>query len=423
MNFAHRMTRRSMLKAAGVAMGLPWLDAMASAQQTRAPRPRRMVAVCHDMGLLPQYFFPEAAGRDYQLTPYLEILREFRNDFTVFSGVSHPHVDGGHAADICFLTGAAHPGRGGFRNTISLDQYAAQRMGSLTRFPHLNVIIGHEVQQNLSWTASGVRIPPEQRPSNVYRRLFVQGTASEVETRLRQLREGRSILDAVAESARGLERQVGPSDRHRLDQYFTSVRELEQQMVRAEEWENRPRPQVNEACPVDVADHNDTIAKSRLMYNVVKLALQTDSTRLITIMAQDQHSTHKIPGIDSHHALTHHGNRDETLSNLRRLEENQLTAFRDFLRALRGINEDGETLLDRTMVLQGAGMGNANAHTNNNLPVLIAGGGFRHGQHLVFDRQRNYPLANLFVSMLQRLGLETDRFATSTGTMRGLEMA
>lgn len=414
-----------MLKAAGVAMGLPWLDAMlpiARAQRNQ-PRPRRMVAVCHDMGLLPQYFFPEAAGRDYQLTPYLEILREFRNDFTVFSSVSHPHVDGGHAADICFLTGAAHPGRGGFRNTISLDQYAAQRMGSLTRFPHLNVIIGHETAQNLSWTASGVRIPPEQRPSLVYRRLFVQGTASEVETRLRQLREGRSILDAVADSARGLERQVGPSDQHRLDQYFSAVRELEQQMVQAEEWEHRPRPQVSEACPIDVPDFNDTIAKSRLMYNVVKLAIQTDSTRLITIMAQDQHSTHKIAGIDSHHALTHHGNRDETLANLRRLEENQLTAFRDFLRALRGINEDGETLLQRTMVLQGAGMGNANAHTNNNLPVLIAGGGFRHGQHLVFDRQRNYPLANLFVSMLQRLGLETDRFATSTGTMRGLEMA
>ena len=424
LNSAHRINRRTFLRGAGVAMALPWLDAMAPRLRATpaAAKPRRMVAVCHDMGLMPQFFFPTAAGRDYELTPYLQILRDFKNDMTVFSGVSHPHVDGGHAADICFLTAAAHPGIGGFRNTISLDQYIAQRIGSETRFPSLSVLIGHETNQCLSWTASGVRIMPEHRPSLAYRRLFLQGNPNEVAARVRQLREGRSILDAVADSAHRLERQVGPNDRQRLDQYFGSVRELEQQMVRAEEWEHRPRPQVSVPCPTDIADLNDTPGKSRLMYDVIRLALQTDSTRTVTVMAQDQHATHKIEGADSHHALTHHGNRPEVITTLRRMEENQLTALRDFLASLRSITEEGETLLDRTIVFQGASMGNANAHSNTNLPVFVVGGGFRHGQHLAFDRQRNYPLPNLFVSMLQRLGIESDRFATSTGTMRGLEM-
>ncbi len=418
-----RLTRRSLLRGAGVAMALPWLDAMSALGSPAPARPRRMVAVCHDMGLLPQFFFPTEAGRDYALTPYLEIFRDFKSDFTVFSGVSHPQVDGGHAADICFLTGAPHPGRGGFRNTISLDQFIAQRVGSQTRFPFLNLLIGHETFQSLSWTASGVRIPPEQRPSAAFRQLFLQGNPAEIALRLRQLREGQSIMDAVADSARGLERQVGPQDRARLDQYYTSVRELEQELVRAQEWENRPKPTVTATLPVDITDNNDTPGKSRLMYDVARLALETDSTRVVAIMAQDQHSTHLITGADSHHALTHHGNRPEVLSTLRRMEENQLTAFRTFLTGLKNVTENGETLLDRTMVLQGAAMGNANSHSNNNLPVTLFGGGFRHGQHLVYDRQRNLPLANLYVSMLQRLGLDVERFASSTGTMRGLEMA
>lgn len=422
----HRISRRSFLRGTGVAMALPWLSAMTPRGRSAAAaetKPRRMVAVCHDMGLLPQFFFPTEAGRKYALSHYLEILKDFREAFTVFTGVSHPQVDGGHAADICFLTGAPHPGRGGFRNTISLDQFIAQRRGTLTRFSNLNVIIGHETNQSLSWTASGVRIPPEQRPSVVYKQLFLQGTAQEIAQRLKTLKEGQSIMDAVADGAKRLEKQVGPEDRQRLDQYYTSVRELEQQLVRAQEWEKKPKPKVSEPQPKDVADFNDTPEKSQLMYQVVRLALQTDSTRVVTIMAQDQHSTHKIVGSDSHHSLTHHGNRPEVVANLRRMEENQLKAFRDFLVQLRDTKEDGESLLDRTMVLQGAGMGNANAHTNLNLPVMLIGGGFRHGQHLVFDKDKNYPLPNLFVSMLQRMGLEVDRFASSTGTMRGLEMA
>lgn len=406
-------------------MALPWLNAMARPGMAAAgaARPRRMVAICTDMGLMPDLFFPKTAGTDYELSPYLEIVKDFRSKFTVFSGLSHPQVDGGHAADVCFLTGAPHPGVGGFRNTISLDQFAADHIGVETRFAHLNLIIGHETFQNLSWTANGAAIPPEQWPSKVFARMFLQGNADELRLRLRELKEGRSILDAVTESAKGLNRDVGQDDRHRLDQYFTAVRELEVQLLRAEEWEKKPKPITDYPPPADITDNNDTLAKSKLMYDMTRLALQTDSTRIVTIMAQDQHSTHHIAGADSHHALTHHGNRPEIVQTLRKMEENQFTAFRNFLADLDSVKEDGETLLDRTMVLHGAGMGNANAHSNDNLPVMLAGGGFRHGQHLVFDKQRNHPLATLFVSMLQRIGIEADKFASGSSTIRGLEMA
>lgn len=419
-----RVTRRTFLRGAGVAMGLPWLDAMAPRLFARdaVPAPRRMVVVYNDMGFMPQFFFPEQPGRDYALTPYLEMLKDHRSDFTVFSGVSHPGVDGGHAADICFLTGAPHPGGGGFRNSISLDQYAAERIGVHTRFPHLNLIVGHELVQSLSWTSNGVRLPPEQRPSALFQRLFLQGDAKQVEAQVRQLREGRSILDVVADRARGLEKQVNADDRNRLDQYFTAVRELEGRMVKAEEWEQRPKPVVNSAAPRDIDDRNDTLGRSRLMFDMVRLALATDSTRLITVMVQDGGSTHNVPNGEQHHNLTHHGSRPEVIDKLRRMEEGQLKCLNELLTGLRNTSEGSETLLDRTMVLSGAGMGNANAHSNTNLPVLLAGGGFKHRGHLVFDKHRNYPLANLYVSMLQRLGIEADRFASSTGTMRDFDM-
>ncbi len=419
------VSRRALLRGAGVAMALPLLEAMAPrvSRAADAASPRRMVVVYTDMGIMPQFFFPEQPGRDYELSPYLELLKEFRNDFSVFSGVSHPQVDGGHAADICFLTGAPHPGRGGFRNSISLDQFAAERIGPQTRFGHLNLIVGNELAQSLSWTASGVRIPPEQKPSVVFKRLFLQGNPAEMATHMRQLTEGRSILDTVADSAKSLQRRLGAGDRGRVDQYFTAVRELEQQMLKAEEWETRPKPEVTVPSPQDNEDRNDTIGRTRLMLDTMRLALQTDSTRLITLMIQDAGSTHKVPNGADHHNLTHHGSRPEVIANLRRMEENQLKAFGDFLGALKGVPEGGGSLLDHTMVLHGSGMGNANAHSNVNLPILLAGGGFKHGQHLVFDKQRNYPLANLYVSMLQRMGIETDRFASGTGTLRGLEVA
>jgi hypothetical protein len=421
------LSRRTFLRGAGVAMAIPLLDAMtpavAAAGATAVELPRRMLAIQTNLGILPQYFFPKTAGRDYESTPYLEKLRDFRDQMTVFSGVSHPDVDGGHAGDKVFLTAAPHPSAGGFKNSVSLDQLAAEQIGPSTRFPTLSLQIGRGAR-GLSYTRSGVMLPTEKSPANLYRRMFVQGSASEVKSRVDDLRRGRSMLDFVQDSARRLNRQLAASDRDKMEHYFTSVRELETRLLQGEAWEHRPKPKVAAAQPQDVADHNEFIAISRLMYDAIRLALETDSTRLITVFVIPTDCVPNLPGVSHEtHSLTHHGNRPEVLNELRTIEEAQFDVLAELLAALHDSKEQGQSLLDRTMVLYGTCMGSANAHSNVNLPTLLAGGGFKHGQHLAFDAKNNYPLPNLFVSMLQRLGVEADRFASSTGTMRGLEMA
>ena len=428
------LSRRQFLRGAGIVLSLPLLDSMlptfarAQAVKEAAAKPRRMLAICNNLGLVPDQFFPTTTGRDYTLSPYLELLKEHRDDFTVFSGVSHPDVDGGHPADICFLTAAPHPGSGGFRNTISLDQYIAERIGYQTRFPSLT--LGVNVAQgsrSLSWTGSGVLIPCEEKASDVFRRLFIQGTPAEVNAQMRKLDLGRSILDAVAGQAKDLQRGVTARDRDRLDQYFTSVRDLEQRMQMSKEWERKPKPQIDAPVPLDPASPREYMDKVKLMYDMARLAFETDSTRSISLMLDSVNSPaiefgdHK--STDAYHNLSHHGKSTEKLAQLKAIDEWHMKLLNQLFTDLKNVREDGETLLDRSMILYGSNLGNANTHVTTNLPTLFAGGGFRHGQHLAFDQNRNYPLPNLFVSMLQRMGLESDKFATSTGPMRGLDFA
>jgi hypothetical protein len=427
------LNRRRFLRGAGVALALPFLDAMspvfAGEKEKKDPQtPRRMIAICNNLGLLPEKFFPEKGGRDYVLSPYLEHMKDHRKDFTVFSGVSHPDVDGGHPADNCFLTAAPHPGNGGFRNTISIDQYAAQQIGHLTRVPSLtlgvNILSG---QRSLSWTGSGALIPCEEKVSVVFKRLFLRGTQEEVNQQMRKLELGKSIMDAVADQASSLQRDVGARDRERLDQYFTGVRELEQRLGKAREWEEKPKPVVKVPQPKDPATPKEYMEKVRMMYDMARLALETDSTRLITLMLDSVNSpTIEVKGAevtDGYHSLSHHGKSAAKLKQLEAIDSEHMKLLSGLLSGLKSTKESGDNLLNRTMVLYGSNMGNANTHVTTNLPVVFAGGGFKHGQHLMFDKERNYPLPNLFVSMLQRMGLETDKFATSTGTMKGLEFA
>jgi hypothetical protein len=422
------MNRRQFLRGSGVALALPLLGRLSFAAGGAGAPPRRILAVCNNLGLLPDKFFPAKGGRDYELSPTLAVLKEYREHFTVFGGVMHPDVDGGHPADNCFLTCAPHPSNGGFRNTISLDQYAAQYIGHLTRFPSLT--LGVNIQaglRSLSWTAAGVLIPCEEKPSAVFARLFLRGTPEEVAAQIRRLELGRSIMDAVADQAKTLSAEAGARDRERLDQYFTGVRDLEKRLEKAREWENVPKPAAPGKMPADPATPKDYMLKTRLMYELSTMAFQTDSTRLVTVMLDSVNSPAiEVPGTeikDGYHNLSHHGKSPAKLAQLEAIDKEHMTLLAGLFGGLRGVSEEGGTLLDRTMVLYGSNLGNANTHVTTNLPVLLAGGGFKHGQHLLFDRERNYPLPNLFVSMLQRLGLEADRFATSTGTMRGMEFA
>src|SRR5947209_12843294 len=220
------LSRRKFLHGAGILLTLPLLEAMTPAFAAAARRiaagatpggkPRRFLGICNNLGLLPEHFFPKESGRDYRLSPYLEVLKEHRNDFTVFSGVMHPDVDGGHPADNCFLTAAPHPGSGGFRNTISLDQYAAARIGNQTRFGSLTLGVNvSRGQRSLSWTGTGARIPCEEKASEVFRRLFLQGSPAEVRAQIRRLDRGRSVMDAVAGQLGDLRRGLGATDRDR----------------------------------------------------------------------------------------------------------------------------------------------------------------------------------------------------------------
>lgn len=408
------LNRRTFLRASGFTLALPMLEAMElrGVEAKLKTPPRRMVAIETNMGILPQYFFPEKAGKDYEGTPYLDRLKAHRQQLTVFSGVSLPGVTGAHAAEKCFLTGTPHPERGGFRNGVSLDQYAAELIGNQTRYPSLVLAMSNE-GQTLSYTRSGAPISAEKSPKKLFHTLFMQGKKEEVAANVAALQQGRSMLDFVGDQSKRLNRTLSKADQAKLDQYLSSVRELEQRLHSAEEWEYKPKPVVSAKAPEDIDDAREFVRKTRLMFDVMKLALETDSTRIISLFID----TVVI------HNLTHHGNRPEALTELRGHEEKQFDALNDFLTGLSSTKEEGQSLLDRTMVLYGTPMGSANSHSNVNLPVLFAGGGFKHGQHLAFDKQNNYPLSNLYLSMLHRLGIDAKSFASSKGTMTGLEMA
>jgi hypothetical protein len=388
--------------------------------------PRRMLGICNNLGLLPDQFFPTGTGRDYKPSPYLELLQAHRSDFTVFSGVSHPNVDGGHPADVCFLTAAPHPGSSSFRNTISLDQQIAEQIGIRTRFPSLTLSVNTR-SRSLSWTGTGVAIPPEDKAAEVFRQLFLQGTPEQIEAQIRRLDTGRSILDTIAGQAKDLERNVGRRDRDRLDQYFTSVRELEHRLKTSSGWERKPRPVVQAPLPVDPPSPAAYMDKIKVMYDLARLAFETDSTRSITLMLEGVSTpVMEIKGAnitDGYHNLSHHGKSENKRAQLKAIDEMHMVLLADLLAGLKAAKEDEDSLLDRTMVLYGSNFGDANTHVTTNMPTLLAGGGFRHGQHLAFNTSQNYPLPNLYVSMLQRMGIESDRFASSTGTMRGLEVA
>jgi hypothetical protein len=410
------MNRRTFLQAAGVSLALPWFEAYGKAS---AP-PRRAIFICAPLGLHAPNLFPEKSGRDYALTPYLEPLKDLRNDFTVMSGLHHPDVAEGHDSGYSFLTGAHHTGfmRAGFRNSISVDQLAAEHLGGQTRIASLPLTTEGG---GLSYTRSGVLVPSFVNPSGLFHQLFVEGGPEQIEQHQRRLRQGKSILDHVREPAKGLESRLGGPDREKLDEYLTSVRELEQRLAIAQEWAKKPKPKVATPPPSD-PPNVDLLARTRTWFDLIHLALQTDSSRLVTmVMVGGSQGVPPIPGVShGHHDLSHHGQDPGKLGELRIVELESMKIFGAFLRKLKGTAEGGETLLDRTQVFLGSNLGNASSHNTRNLPVLLAGGGYRHGQHLAFDPNQAPPLCNLFVSMLQQLGLPVDKFASSTGTLTGL---
>jgi hypothetical protein len=412
------LPRRAFLRGAGVAIALPALECMTPAFAAAKPdqrEPRRMVAINFELSFHPPNLIPAEAGSDYELTPYLKPLADLRRDFTIISGTSHPEVDGGHAANKSWLTGAPHPGAANFKNSISIDQLAAKEIGLQTRFAYMALGGG-----GLSVSANGVQVPAHSYPSSQFEALFLDGRPGEKARQIERLREGQSVLDTVLASAQRMQSRVSRQDRSKLDAYLTSVREAEQQLQKAEQWQNKPKPKVDVDPPTDIQDGNDIINRARQFYDLMYLAILTDSTRLMTYSVGDSNAVATLPGVSmNYHDLSHHGQDPEKLKQLGIIESAHVNAFGEFIRRLKEVREGDSNLLDRTMVLMGSHM-HSGGHDNRNLPIVLAGGGFQHGKHLAFDRDNNYPLANLYVTMLQRLGLEVDRFASSTATMSEL---
>ncbi|MCA9117878.1 MAG: DUF1552 domain-containing protein [Planctomycetaceae bacterium] len=413
-----RLPRRTFLRTAGVAIGLPLLDAMlpqplVAGTGGTPSSPRRMVLIGRGLGLHAPYFFPEDTGKDYTPSRYLKLLEDHRQHFTVFSGMSHRY-GGGHGTLPGLLTGAAPENMrpGDVRNTISLDQEVAGQIASPTRFASLQ--LGHS---GLSYNHKGMLIPSEGRAVEAFKRLFITGTPAEIQREVARIQTGQSILDGVREQARSLGRTLGTADRQRIDLLFTSIREAEARLNRDQEWVRRPKPDVDAPRFTNNYYGAPILDRERQWYDLVRLALQTDSTRVISLFLYS-HSTVQVGRLQfGHHEASHHGRKEDNIARLALIEEAQLREFSRFLSIMRETLEQDVPLLDSTQVLYTSDLGNASAHTTANLPVLLAGGGFRHAGHVQYDRDNNLPMSNLFVRMLQQQGLETDTFGSSTGVL------
>ena len=407
-----RQSRRAFLRGMGAVVALPALEALGAP----ARPPQRLVAINIPLGFYPQNFFPEQAGRDYAPSPYLKIGEALRNDFTVFSGTSHPEVDGGHDAEKTFLTAIPHPGARSFRNAISMDQLVAKQIGTQTRFASMSL-----GSHSLSWSTNGVNIPATVSPPDAYAKLFIQGSAKDVAAQKQNLEDGRSIMDTVLEDAKSIEAKVSVADRDKLDQYFQAVRETEQRLAKAGSWVETPKPVVKEPSPPKL-NYMDVTGHLRGHFQVMRLAIATDSCRVFTLGGDGGSPVVPLKGVDqSYHGLSHHGKNPAMIAQLEIVDRDTILSWVEFLTALKATPEGDSTLLASTQVLLGSNLGNANGHTTVNLPIVLAGGPWKHGQHLAFDQANNYPLARLFVSMMQGLGLEIGSFASGAGTMQGLE--
>ena len=411
------LSRRSSLKAAGVSLTLPWLEAMSPAIAAATPEPpRRMIFVCTTLGLHGPSFWPRTTGRHYEFSEYLKLLEDHRDELTVFGGLSHQNQSGRspHDSEVTWLTTARNPGFPGFRNTISVDQVAAATLGLTTRFPSLQLSSNNLASQ--SYDHRGVMLPARTSPAKLFAEMFIEGTSKEVMRQKQQLLHGRSVLDQLGEEVTRVRATISTKDAHLLDDYFESVRAVEKNISRAESWMNRPKPKVAADQPRDVKDSADLIGRVRLLMELIPLIVQTDSTRVITVMIQDHNVAPKIAGVTGdHHNLSHHGNDDSKIQQLRAVESGLVSCFGELLQKMKATSEADSNLLQQTSVLFGSNLGNANMHNTRNVPTILAGGGFDHGSFV--KTKDNTPLSNLFVSMLQRANLPTDAFGQSNGKL------
>lgn len=425
-----RLNRRKMLRGTGAVIALPFVESLSASRHLNAGEsiadigtggaPMRMVCIGLEYGLYPADFFPQKTGRDYELPPLLSPLRELRNDFTVFSGLDHPGISGGHQATHTFLSGIRsnqakqHP-----EGNITVDQKAAEHVGAQTRYQSMQLGLGGG---GVSWSRNGVEIPTIDRLQTMFDALFQETPQSKRTRQARAFSVNRSILDVVGEDAAALKKRVSAGDATKLDEYFTSIREVEKRLEQSAAWLNKPKAKTNFKLPkTPPTSFTEEVA---LFYDLMKLALQTDSTRVISMAIHGWKGDSGLTGVTKgYHDLSHHGRDEAKLKQLGIIERFHTAQLARFLGNLKETQAaEDASLLDRTMVLFGSGLGNASSHSNRELPLLLAGGSFQHGEHKSYPATggAKTPACNLYLSMLQRFGVESERFGTSTGTLQGL---
>lgn len=398
-------------------MALPLLESMSPAVAAdRVPVAKRIVLICTTLGLHSPSFWPKTHGNGYESTEYLDLLKDHKDDFTLFSGLSHENQSGRrpHDSEATWLTAARNPGFAGFRNSVSVDQLAAKHVGQQTRFPSITLSSNSSVSQ--SYSANGVMIPAQTRPSRLFTDLFLNGSPEDIATQQQKLQQGQSVFDSLGTEMKRVSRQASRSDARLLDEYFQAVREAEQNIVRAQGWMQKPKPPVSHNKPKDVVSKADLVGRVQALLDLIPLIVQTDSSRVITLMIQDHDVVPQIPGVaGNHHNLSHHGQDLEKIEQLRMIESKLIGCFGSLLDRMKTTEESGQSLLDRTSILFGSNLGNANMHNTQNLPLILAGGGFQHGQYI--GASKATPLSNLYLTMLNQLGIEIESFGQSTNTL------
>ena len=412
------INRRSFLRGTGVVLALPLLDIMGPQFANASSPTRRMINICCTLGLYRDSWMPKDLGRNYTPSEYLSIIDRHREKYTIFSGLSHEEQTGrqAHNSEITWLTSARHPGMDGFQNSISLDQIVADHLGYVTRYP--SVVLGTLTPQSQSYDKNGVMIPAQTSPAEVFKQMFIQGTPEEVEKESQRINDGGSILDNLKTQARTLQNSGSSEDRQKLEAYFEAVRAAEIELSKVRDWMDRPKPGVDSVPPVDNADPADILGRIDLWLELMPLILATDSSRVVSLMIQDHGVVPKLPGITAdQHNLSHHGQDPGKIAQLRQLETEIVKRFGLLMDSLDGQKENDSSLLDQTQILFGSNLGNANSHNAENLPILVAGGDFAHGSHIAHDEKHNAPLCNLYLSLIQQMGVETDQFGQSTSTL------
>lgn len=423
--------RRHFLRAAGACIALPILESsplrasQAAASRENAQRfdlqakAKNLVCIGAYLGLHTPALYPTKTGRDYETTRTLEPLESLRGEFTLFSGLDH-RAPGNHGNWPNYLCGRVV-------GDVSLDQRVAATIGKTSRHPSLVLSAGSDDGAAMSWSQLNVALPSIDRPSVVYRKLFVAESETERQRTEYLLRSGRSVLDLALAEAKGLQRGVSATDRDRLEQYFTSVREVEERIGQQLSRLHEPLPKTTYRIPeVDPMAPALMLECESIMLDLSVLALQSESTRVISLRLAGLGQLFTIRGETlkfNYHSLSHHGKVAEKIEELVRIDVEHMRILVRFLQQLKEKKDaEGRSLLDRTLVMWGTGMGDASRHSNEDLPTIVAGGGLRHQGHLAFQRtdsaQKDLLLGDLFITLQRQLGIDCNQFSDAR---RGLD--